>query len=100
MFPGLMPRKHVASRARKMNYGNYMRSRSANVNARRPERAGTHVRYGHGVLRPVYRGERVGGKDAGDVPEEAVKQRRRGRTQPKGRQVEPEALAEVRELLG
>ena len=57
------------------------------------------MRYGHGVLRPVYRGERVGGKDAGDVPEEAVKQRRRGRTQPKGRQVEPEALAEVRELL-
>ena len=33
------------------------------------------------------------------MPEEAVKQRRRGRTQPKGRQVEPEALAEVRELL-
>ena len=78
-----------------------MRSRSANVNARRPG-AGrrTHTRYGHGVLRAVYRGERVGGKDAGDVPEEAVKQRRRGRTQPKGRQVEPEALADVRELLG
>ena len=36
MFPGLMPRKHVASRARKMNYGSYMRSRSANVNARAP----------------------------------------------------------------
>lgn len=43
---------------------------------------------------------RVGGKDAGDVPEETVKQRRRGRTHPKGRQVEPEALAEVQVLLG
>ena len=36
----------------------------------------------------------------GDVPEETVKKRRRGRTQPKGRQVEPEALAEVQALLG
>ena len=45
-------------------------------------------------------GKLVGGKDARDVPEEAVKQRRRGRTQPKGRQVEPEALAEVQALLG
>ncbi len=34
------------------------------------------------------------------MPEESVKQRRRGRAQPKGRQVEPEALAEVRNLLG
>ena len=34
------------------------------------------------------------------MPEESVKQRRRGRTQPKGRQVEPEALAEVQALLG
>ena len=34
------------------------------------------------------------------MPEEAVKERRRGRTQPKGRQVEPEALAEVQALLG
>ncbi len=65
-----------------------------------PGANGTRARYGHGAPRPVYRCRRVGGKDAGVVPEEAVKQRRRGRTQPKGRQVEPEALAAVQALLG
>ncbi len=34
------------------------------------------------------------------MPEEAVKQRRRGRTRPRGRQVESAALEEVRALLG